>query len=220
MNNFKYRPSLLGHYADRGCVLGLPCIQDRPRALVLRQGDLLEGQQAHHLRGNHCPDNHWYAHLHHHQEDGWKRIKVVKVIWQANLVKLFRLKVKFTILFESRWGQFIACFIFQPAFGCWVLKTLVEICLFKIFCTKTLKKQKSKKIKAKFRKKMFFVCLHSDAGKRIPFYSQKSLSNCLSICLFICLSICLFTGNIGFDQLLGAHSTQKLVEIHNINFYF
>ena len=51
---------------------------------------------------------------------------------------------------------------------------------------------------------MFFVCLHPDAGKRIPFYSQKSLLNCLSICLFICLSICLFTGNIGFDQLFGA----------------
>ena len=94
MNNFKYSPSLLGHYADRGCVLGLPDIQDHSRAVVLRQGHLLEGQQAHHLRINHCPDNHWYPHLHHHKEHGWKRVKVVQVSWKTNLVKLFRLNLQ------------------------------------------------------------------------------------------------------------------------------
>ena len=67
-----------------------------------------------------------------------------------------------------------------PVLGCWALQSLVKICFFNAFCTKKLKKQrKSKKIGAKFGKKMCFeiapecwsivqwlqkVCLHKEGA--------------------------------------------------------
>ena len=47
----------------------------------------------------------------------------------------------------------VSCCIFQPDLGCCTLPTLVEICFFKVFCAKNLKK--AKKLQQNLTKDVF-----------------------------------------------------------------
>ena len=71
----------------------------------------------------------------------------------------------------------VHCCIFRPVFGCCAPQTLVEIVSIGIFCAKKLKKfQKINKFVAEFSKKMSFLNLHQNAGRK--FYSLKELFSC------------------------------------------
>ena len=55
------------------------------------------------------------------------------------------------------------CCIFQPAFGCCALQTMVKIVTFSLFCAKNLKKARNlQQISAK---KSFFLHLHQNTGR-------------------------------------------------------
>ena len=103
----------------------------------------------------------------------------------------------------------VLCCIFQPAFGCCALETLVEIVIFSIFCAK--KAKKSKKFEAKFCKKHVFLGLHQNAGgpfsigEKTYCYNKGSLDNWQLELTFCGISLCyLLTDIIEFSfTILG-----------------
>ena len=67
--------------------------------------------------------------------------------------------ITFFPLDELPQSQGCWCCLFWPVFGCCILQMLVKICFFNFVVQKCWKRKKSKKIDAKFCKKMFFwVC--------------------------------------------------------------
>ena len=99
--------------------------------------------------------------------------------------------------------------IFWPAFGCCPCQTLVEICVFNVFCAQKLKNVKSKKFAAKSCQKAGLLSLHQNAGWR--FYYPKN-SFFLVVKDKFTFLIC---WKWGFRPALGVRSTQKLVKICN-----